>query len=123
MREGVNAARVVGRAEELIRIEAFLDSAGLASSALVLEGEPGIGKTVLWRTGVESARRRDWRVLVTRPGEAESGLSFAALGDLLAGFEDDISALPEPQRRALRVAMLLEDPKGLPPDGPGDPRR
>src|SRR5438874_1873095 len=116
MREGVNAARVVGRAEELIRIEAFLDSAGSASSALVLEGEPGIAKTVLWRTGVESARRRDWHVLVTRPGEAESGLSFAALGDLLAGFEDDIGALPEPQRRALRVAMLLEDPKGLPPD-------
>jgi MoxR-like ATPase len=49
---------------------------------LVLEGEPGIGKTALLRHAVEEARRRGYQVLEARPTSAESSLSFVGLMDL-----------------------------------------
>ena len=65
---------------------------------------------------VDRARARGFRVLEARPTKAEQKLSFAALGDLLADAHGEIGGLPAPQRRALRVALLLEEPYGLPPD-------
>jgi MoxR-like ATPase len=43
-------AEVVGREAELEAIDRFLGSE--AGRALVLEGEPGIGKTTLWRVAL-----------------------------------------------------------------------
>ena len=37
-------------------VEAFLDGVEQGPCALVLSGEPGIGKTVLWEGGLEEAR-------------------------------------------------------------------
>lgn len=109
------ATSLIGRDRELAAVEALLDRS--ASGALLLEGEPGIGKTTLWRAAVEAAGARGFRVLAAQPGEREESLSFAALGDLLEGvLEDAFGALPTPQQRALRVAMLLEDPGDRPPD-------
>ena len=46
------------------------------------------------------------------PGEHESRLSFAALRDLLeAAFDDTAGRLPPPQRRALAIALLREEPE------------
>jgi DNA-binding CsgD family transcriptional regulator len=96
---------VVGRDEELAAVTSFLDGGGLPA-ALVLEGEPGIGKTTLWRRGVELARERDFGVLSCAPAETESTLPFAALGDLLADVVTDVPPdLPEPQRAALEIAL------------------
>jgi tetratricopeptide (TPR) repeat protein len=103
---------LIGRERELQDLDAFLDGAATAPRGLLLEREPGIGKTSLWRTAVEAARERGFRVLTARPAEPEATLSFAALGDLLAETIDAIGALPEPQRRALRVALLLEAQSG-----------
>ncbi len=100
---------LVGREEELARLEEAFDLAAEGSAALVLDGEPGIGKTALWRAGISRAGARGFRVLVARPAEAERELSFAGLADLLSGVVDELDALPPPQRRALRVALLLED--------------
>jgi len=98
---------LVGRDEELRRLASFLDEAAHGPEAIVLVGEAGIGKTTLWRAAVERARGRGFRVLEARPTEPERELSFAALGDLLADVHDEIGGLPAPQRRALRVALLL----------------
>ena len=49
----------------------------------MLEGEAGIGKTTLWRSGIAMAERAGFRLLEARPVEPESSLAFAALGDLL----------------------------------------
>jgi DNA-binding CsgD family transcriptional regulator len=103
---------LAGRDEEQARIGTFLDAARAAPRALLIEGEPGIGKTSLWRTTVDDARARGFRLLTARPAEAEASLSFSALGDLLADATPAIAGLPEPQRRALRVALLLEDAEG-----------
>src|SRR3954454_16260893 len=108
---------VVGREPELADGEAFLDRAGHGFAAMLLRGEAGIGKTVLWEACVEAAQARGHRVLVHRGVEAEAGLAFAALCDLAAPVLDEVeSALAPPRRRALEVALLLADAAGSPPD-------
>jgi DNA-binding NarL/FixJ family response regulator len=107
---------LVGREAELDRVVAFLDGGGDGPRKLLLRGDPGIGKTTLWRAGVEEAVARGFRVLQARPAAAERDLSFAGLGDLLADAQDEIGGLPAPQRRALRIALLLDEAEGDPPE-------
>ncbi len=107
-------ADIVGRDNELAQIDAFLTQEG--PRALLLEGEAGIGKTTLWRAGVERARARRYRILASSPSGVETTLSFAALRDLLdTAFDDAADELPVPQRNALAVALLREEPTGKPP--------
>jgi DNA-binding CsgD family transcriptional regulator len=108
------SAVLVGRERELERVRALLD--GESEPRLLLEGDAGIGKTTLWAAGLDEAGERGFRVLRAAPAAAERDLSFAALGDLLADLRDEIGALPAPQRRALRTALLLEDATNSPPD-------
>jgi ATP/maltotriose-dependent transcriptional regulator MalT len=111
------ATTVIGREQELEAIEAFLAAAEQGPRALVLSGEAGIGKTILWEAGVEEAERRFARVLVHRGIEAESSLSFAGLSDLLEpAMEDIVPSIPAPRRRALEVALWLADPGEQPPE-------
>ena len=108
---------VFGRGHELGVVAAFLDGVRSGPSGLLLAGEAGIGKTTIWSAGVADAAARSYLVLSSRPAEAEAKLSFAALGDLLAGvIEQVLPGLPPPQQNALRVALLLEDPVGSPPE-------
>lgn len=108
------ALELVGREEELARIEEFVSRLGAGAAALGLEGEAGIGKTTLWVAGVERAREYGFRVLAARPAEAERELSFAVLGDLLADVHQEIGRLPPPQRRPLEAALLLAETRGPP---------
>jgi predicted ATPase len=108
---------LIGRQEELSQLGRFLARLAAGPRAFVLEGEVGIGKTVLWQAGLTRARARGQRTLACRPAGSEVKLSFAALGDLLAGaLEDALPAIPAPQRRALEAALLLAEPEGEPPD-------
>src|SRR5262245_29973575 len=108
-------ASAVGRERELEQVAAFLDPAS-AAHVLLVEGEPGIGKTTVWEEGVTAATP-GWRALRARPLEVEARISFAAVGDLLAGTLDEVRAdLPAPQLGALEVALLLAEPGSLPPD-------
>src|SRR5215472_15907560 len=111
------AAGVHGRAAELARIEGFLDDVISGPVALLLEGAAGIGKTTLWSTGIDLARRRGCWVLTCRPVQSEAALSFSALGDLLESVpEQALAGLPRPQRHALDVALLRAEPGPEPPD-------
>jgi DNA-binding CsgD family transcriptional regulator len=103
---------IVGREEELASLRTFIEHAEGGLAALVLEGEPGIGKSTLWLAGVEQAQQ-EFRVLSSRPAEAERGLANAGLGDLFEGVLDDVlPALSAPRRRALEVALLVEEASG-----------
>ena len=76
-----------------------------------------MGKTTLWSAAIEHALRRSWRVLQTRPTDAEATFAYAGLGDILESVPDGALAdLPIPQRKALRVALLREEPEGQNPD-------
>jgi DNA-binding CsgD family transcriptional regulator len=107
---------VVGRDRELDALRRFLDGNAQTARTLLLEGEAGIGKSTLWRSAVELARNRGYRVLECRADRSETRLSFAALRDLVGdAFADVADDLPGPQRHALAVILLLEEPAGAPP--------
>jgi DNA-binding CsgD family transcriptional regulator len=109
----VTSGEIVGRDEELRSLSAFFERTAEGPAALVLEGEAGIGKSTLWLAGVEAARERGFRVLSSRPAEVEQGLSHAGLGDLLEDvLEIVVPALSAPRRRALEVALLVEQSAG-----------
>ena len=112
----VGRNEVVGRATELSRLDSFLDAVANGPAALVLEGEPGIGKTTLWKRGMTAAADRGWPVWSGRPAESEAKLSFAGLADLLEKAGEAIDGLPDPQRHALEVALLRAEPGGVRPD-------
>jgi len=108
----------IGRDVERDIVATFLAAAASGTAILSVDGEPGIGKTTLCGYAIDLARQAGSAVLACRPSEAEAALSFAGLTDLLAGIADDrLDALPTPQRHALAVAALREDPSGEPPDG------
>jgi predicted ATPase len=113
----VTTTAVIGRDHELDAIRAFVGRIDAGPSALVLSGEPGIGKTLLWERGVDEARERSVRVLTCHAAEAEASLSFSALSDLLGETLDGAAvALAPPRRHALEVALLLAEPSETPPD-------
>ena len=110
---------IVSRESELRSLYAFAEPPADGPAAIVLEGEAGIGKSTLWLAGVDHARSRGVRVISSRPAEAERGLAFAGLGDLLEDVLDDVlPALSVPRRRAMEVALLLEEE----PEHAVDPR-
>jgi predicted ATPase len=105
-------AGVVGREPELEAVEAFLDG---TAQALAIVGEPGIGKTTVWREAVDRARARGATVLVARPAESEARLSFGGVADLTSALPPEaFDSLPAPQRRGLDVALLRADSAGPP---------
>jgi hypothetical protein len=67
---------LIGREDELRLLQVFLDVRELdGPRALVLEGEAGIGKSMLWLRTLELARARGLRVLSSRPAR-RSGTSL-----------------------------------------------
>jgi DNA-binding CsgD family transcriptional regulator len=105
-REGWAISGLLDRAEETAALEAVLAAvrAGL-SGVLVLRGDPGIGKTVLleWAAG----QAHDMRVARVAGVQAEMGMGFAGLHQLLVPFLGGLDALPGPQRQALESAFGL----------------
>ncbi len=112
---------IVGREQELESVREFLARTEPGPAALVLEGSAGIGKSTIWLDGVEQARELGFRVLESRPAEAEQSLAHVGLGDLFEEVLDEVlPALSPPRRRALEVALLIEgaaqeavDPRAL----------
>jgi|HubBroStandDraft_5_1064220.scaffolds.fasta_scaffold06800_3 DNA-binding CsgD family transcriptional regulator/energy-coupling factor transporter ATP-binding protein EcfA2 len=111
------SAEIFGRDAELAEIRAFLAGLRRSAAALVLAGPPGSGKTTLLRAAAALASEQGYSVLLTTPARSEVRLAFAGLTDLLDGAPASaIEELPPPQARALRVALLAEEPTGHPPD-------
>jgi DNA-binding CsgD family transcriptional regulator len=108
---------IVGREDELAAVERLLGEAHERFSALLLEGDAGIGKTTVFEEALQRAETNGFEVLACRPGASEATLSLAAVGDLLGAVPADVwEALPPPQRRGLDVALLRIEPGELPVD-------
>jgi ATP/maltotriose-dependent transcriptional regulator MalT len=98
---------IVGRERELETVERVLSAVPGGTCGVILAGEPGIGKSTVWQAALRLAEQRGYLVTSSRPAEPEARLSYAALGDLLGDAVEALGdALPEPQRRALDIALL-----------------
>jgi hypothetical protein len=75
------------------------------SRALVVRGEPGIGKTALLGYAADTAQ--DFQLVRAEGVESEMELPFAALHQLCGGMLSRLGALPGPQRDALGVVFGL----------------
>ncbi|MEU8145586.1 LuxR family transcriptional regulator [Nonomuraea sp. NPDC048901] len=95
-----------GRREDQAVVDGLLESARAGrSGALVIYGDPGIGKSALLRSASE--RATDLRVLRSVGVETEAELPFAALHQLLRPELARAEALPERQALALKGALGL----------------
>src|ERR671918_950483 len=99
-------ARVVGGASELDAIERLLGSLDEGPAALVLEGEPGIGKTTLLLAGIKMTGERGMQVHSCVGSSSDARLAYAALADLYRDVDlEALKDLPPPQRDALDAAL------------------
>ena len=105
---------LLGRENELERAGRLLLAAREGESgALLIAGEPGIGKTRL--LDEVAAMAEGMRVLRAGGFESESELPFAGLIDLLRPLEPHVDGLRDAQRSALESALGLGPAAGIDP--------
>lgn len=98
---------MVGRDAERERVRGFLRAVDVGVRAMVIEGEPGIGKTMLWRDALREAQDAGTRVLRTRAGRDDASLPLVSLMDLFAGHVDDPAELQGGDDAAARGRAVL----------------
>ncbi|WP_236705549.1 AAA family ATPase, partial [Frankia sp. ACN1ag] len=86
---------LVGRQRERRLIDGLLAAVTQRGGALLLRGEPGVGRSTLLRY---AEWRSAARVLWLRGVESESALPFAALADLVLPLRENLRELPDAQR-------------------------
>jgi DNA-binding CsgD family transcriptional regulator len=101
-------SELIGRNDEVARVDALLDRVRDRGGALVIGGEPGIGKSALLDRARGRASSLGVRTLATVGVESESELAFAGLHQLLGPIGNRIERLPDPQRQALDAAFGVD---------------
>jgi DNA-binding CsgD family transcriptional regulator len=100
------AAGLTDRRSERDALDGLVDAVrGGRSRALVVRGDPGVGKTVL--LDYLAGKARGCRVARAVGVQTEMELAFAGLHQLCAPMLDRAERLPVPQRDALRTAFGL----------------
>src|SRR2546423_13849043 len=95
----------VGRQVELDRLYRLIDGASEHGGALLVIGDPGIGKSTLLRAAADHAAAAGFLVLATTGVESEAALPYAGLHELLRPALEGLDALPPAQRNALAKAF------------------
>jgi DNA-binding CsgD family transcriptional regulator len=107
------AAELVGRDSEIDRIHSFLAAARTDGGALLVTGEPGVGKTGLLNAASEAASALAMRILRAGGVEFEAETSFSGLNQVLLPLLSALPQLSSVHRNALNVALGFGD--GTPP--------
>ncbi|WP_405883244.1 AAA family ATPase [Streptomyces sp. NBC_01136] len=102
---------LIGRADEISRLNDLVDRLPEQGGAAAVVGAAGIGKSTLLAAAERRGRARGVRVLRTAGVLSEVRLPFAGLHHLLRPVLDTVPALPSVQRNALLSAFgALEGP-------------
>ena len=96
---------LLGRDRELEHLYWMIDQVRRRGGAVVVRGEPGIGKSALLEAVGRRAREQGATVVPTTGSQSEARFAFGALHQLLLPFLDGLDQLPDPQRRALDIAF------------------
>jgi AAA ATPase domain len=114
-RGGPRPTELTGRHRERAALDQLIEAVRDGDSrALVVRGDPGVGKTALLDYLATRAAAAGCRVARAAGVETEMTLAFAGLHQLCAPMLDDLPHLPPPQRDALRTAFGIS--AGPPPD-------
>ena len=109
------ATRLTGRHSERSALDRLIEAVRTGESrALVVRGDPGVGKTVLLDHLARQASAAGCRVARAAGVQTEMELAFAGLHQLCVPMLDHAERLPVPQRDALRTAFGIS--AGPPPD-------
>jgi hypothetical protein len=102
-----NLGPLLGRDAELELLASLLDGIQGGGGALVLYGEPGIGKSRLLAVTAAVVRERGFTVLSTTGVQSEAHLAFAGLHQLLHPLRSRAADLLAAQRAVLDAAFGL----------------
>jgi len=103
---------LVGRQRELEAISGIIATARSRGQAVVIVGDPGIGKSALLAAAGEAARTAGFRVLTAVGIESEAQLPFAGLHQMLRPVLESAQRLRPSHRDALQSAFgLAEGPR------------
>lgn len=103
----------MGRSEELAAVTDVLADISTAGAALVIDGDPGIGKSTLLAAASDWAVANGYARLGCSGLQSQMEIGYAGLHELLHPLLAQVDALPPRQRAALMTAFGLED--GPPP--------
>ena len=98
-------SELVGRDVEAARVDAIIEGLPAGGAALVVSGEPGVGKSALLHYARARADALGLRTLTAVGVESEAELAFAGVHQLLYPILGLLELLPAPQRRALEIAF------------------
>lgn len=104
----------VGRSEEMNLVRALIDGIAGRGGALLISGDPGVGKTMLLDWAASAARRVGHRVLRAAGVEFEAEVGYSGLNQLLLPLGREVEQLPPGYREALNVALGFR--RGAPPE-------
>src|SRR4029450_1001321 len=99
------AGQLVGRESVMERIRAFLATARTDGEAMLVTGEPGVGKTVLLDAASDAASALAMRTLRAAGVQFEAGTSFSGLNQVLLPLLGALPQLPAAHRNALNIAL------------------
>jgi hypothetical protein len=105
----ISPLHLVGRDADVSLLRRFVAQAADDGGALLVTGEPGVGKSALLNVIAREASRDGTLVLRAAGAEFEAALSFAGLGQLLGPVLGHLSELDETDQRAMRVSLGLAD--------------
>jgi DNA-binding NarL/FixJ family response regulator len=111
-------SELIGRQSELDYVERFVEDVRTGTHGLVVLGEPGIGKTALWRHAIARCREAGYHLLITRPSEEEMPLSGCGLVDLLEESAVDVDRLRAEEDPLECGRTVLEALRRLAASGP-----
>ncbi|HEX3714185.1 MAG TPA: AAA family ATPase [Trebonia sp.] len=111
---GAAPAGLVGREPEISRLQLFVSRIGQRTGdALLLSGDPGVGKTSILDFAAGLAADSGTRMLRATGSQFEANLSYAALHQMLRPCLPAVPELSPPLAAALNVALSLGE--GPPP--------
>jgi DNA-binding CsgD family transcriptional regulator/tetratricopeptide (TPR) repeat protein len=102
---GSSGSPLFGREAEIAILDRLVAQIPELGGALVLRGDPGVGKTALLAVASAAASSKGVSVLRTAGAPSETGLAFAGLHQLLRPVLTWPDRLPGPQRDALSAAF------------------
>ena len=108
---------VIGRDEELAEVDEVLSALHAGPAGIVLVGDAGVGKTTLWRAGIEAARVLGYHVLETARPRRRHGLRSRVSATC------STLSCPTSSTRAASQADALASRSSSPPDRPAADER